>query len=211
MKKNSVLYLSNNLYKGNFGSLATWTNDECMAKNEMKIISSVLNKINSQVYYKPYPEINRRYFDQDPAINLIQKSNKIIIMENNVDARYILSNYQIVICGSATSTLSWAIMSNRPLVFINYKNHASLNNIAYNSLKKSVFLFDFDDKNFSKNIISFLNLPIEKIKELWKIKLRERKSFIKNFISDYKENRNIYNLINAEIYSFHKDRKRKRS
>ena len=175
----------------------------------MKIISSVLNKINSQVYYKPYPEINRRYFDQDPAINLIQKSNKIIIMENNVDARYILSNYQIVICGSATSTLSWAIMSNRPLVFINYKNHASLNNIAYNSLKKSVFLFDFDDKNFSKNIISFLNLPIEKIKELWKIKLRERKSFIKNFISDYKENRNIFNLINAEIYSFIKIVKKK--
>ena len=211
VKNNSVLYLSNNLYKGNFGSLATWTNDEFMAKNEIKIISSVLCKINAQVFYKPYPEINHRYFDQDPAINLIQKSTKLAIIENNVDARYIVSNYEIVICGSATSTLSWALMSNRPLVFINYKNHASLKNIAYNSLKKSVFLFDFDDKMFAKNIISFLNLPIEKINELWKKKLIARKSFIKDFISDYTENRDLFSLINTEVDSFHNDRKRNKS
>ena len=208
VKNNSVLYLSNNLYKGNFGSLATWTNDEHMAKNEIKIISSVLCKINAQVFYKPYPEINHRYFDRDPAINLIQKSTKLEIIENNVDARYIVSNYEIVICGSATSTLSWALMSNRPLVFINYKNHACLQKTAYNSLKKSVFLFDFDDTMFTKNIISFLNLPIEKINEQWKKKLRARKSFIKNFISDYTENRDLFSLINTEVYSFHNDRKR---
>ena len=61
---------------------------------------------------------------------------------------------------------------------------------------------------FTKNIISFLNLPIEEIDVLWKKKLRARKSFIKNFISDYTENRDLFSLINTEVYSFQNDRKR---
>ena len=149
-KKDSVLFLSNNLYKGNFGSLGTWTTDEDMANNEIYLIKNVLKKIKKSVFYKPYPEINHRYFDKDPALSFIKRNTNLHIIKNGLDARYIVSNYKIIVCGSATSTLSWALMINRPLVFINYKNHACLQAYAYKLLKKSVFLFNFDDKMFTK-------------------------------------------------------------
>ena len=43
---------------------------------------------------------------------------------------------------------------------------------------------------------------------LYETKLRERKLFIKNFISDYTENRDIFDLINSKVNSFHNDRKK---
>ena len=49
-EKNSVLYLSNNLYKGYFGSLGTWTTDEGMANNEMRIINAVFKKLDKNIF-----------------------------------------------------------------------------------------------------------------------------------------------------------------
>ena len=201
-EKNSVLYLSNNLYKGYFGSLGTWTTDEDMANNEMSIVNSVFKKLDKNIFYKPYPEINHRYFDLDPVIKLLKKQNKIKLITNNIDARYLLSNFEIIMCGSATSTLSWALMSEKPLVFINYTNHASLKKDAYSCLKDSIFLFDFDSSNFNKKIINFLNSNINDIKLEWRLRKKKRDFFINNFISELNNEVNIYEEINKKISSF---------
>ena len=201
-EKNSVLYLSNNLYKGYFGSLGTWTTDEGMANNEMRIINAVFKKLDKNIFYKPYPEINHRYFDMDPVITLLKKQNKIKLINNNIDARYLLGNFEIIMCGSATSTLSWALMSEKPLVFINYTNHASLKKEAYSCLKDGIFLFDFDSADFNKKIINFLNSNIDDIKHEWQLRKKTRESFINNFISEINNRTNIYKEINKKISSF---------
>ena len=77
-------------------------------------------------------------------------------------------------CGSATSTLSWALMSEKPLVFINYTNHASLKK-AIVVLKDGIFLFDFDSADFNKKIINFLNSNINDIKHEWQLRKKEKK------------------------------------
>ena len=41
-----------------------------------------------------------------------------------------------------------------------------------------------------------------------KKKLIARKSFIKDFISDYTENRDLFSLINTEVDFFHNDSRR---
>ena len=113
-----------------------------------------------------------------------------------------LNNYEIIICGSATSTLSWALMSDTPLVFINYKNHASLKKDAYRYLKEAIFLFDYDSINFKKEIINFLNLNMDQIKCEWKLKREKRKFFINNFITNLDNKIDIYAEIYKKIIAF---------
>ncbi len=202
-KSKSILYLSNNLYKGSFGSLGSWTTDADMASNEIKLIKNVFNKLDKFIYYKPYPVINHRYADRDPVIDFINKKNKIVILNKNIDARYIVSNFKVLICGTATSTLSWALMSNKPLFFVNYRNQAPLKKEAYNLLKKSVFLFDFEDKKFDKNILHHLKLKHYDLLVEWDKKKAFRERFISRFISDNsKKDYNIRNLIQEKILEY---------
>ena len=182
--------------------MGTWTTDEGMANNEMRIINAVFKKLDKNIFYKPYTEINHRYFDMDPVLALLKKQNKIKLINNNIDARYLLGNFDIIMCGSATSTLSWALMSEKPLVFINYTNHASLKKEAYSCLKDGIFLFDFDSADFNKKIINFLNSNINDIKHEWQLRKKKRDSFINNFISEINNKTNIYEEINKKISIF---------
>ena len=71
----------------------------------------------------------------------------------------------------ATSTVSWAIMSNIPLIFINYRYIAPLKIDAYKLFKKSLFFLIYNSKNFINDIISFVNKDFEEINMLWEKKV----------------------------------------
>ena len=72
-----VLYLSNNLYTGNIGGIATWASDYEKAKSEIKIIKT-LEKVNKIISYKPYPEINKRYYEFNPCLEELKNFKKNI-------------------------------------------------------------------------------------------------------------------------------------
>ena len=54
--------------------MGTWTTDEDVANNEMRIINAVFKELDKNIFYKPYPEINHRYFDMDPVLALLKKA-----------------------------------------------------------------------------------------------------------------------------------------
>ncbi|OUU13981.1 MAG: hypothetical protein CBB97_25405 [Candidatus Endolissoclinum sp. TMED37] len=184
-KKFDILYISNNLFMGNIGGVYSWCSDFTKAKIEIEIIK-ILESINKKVFFKPYPEFNKRYYESNPCLNELKNKNNIEIIKNNYDARYFLNNFKLLICGIASSTTSWAVMSDIPTVFINYKNIAPLNQDAYNIFKKGLFLFDYDDKNFFSDITSFLNKDLEEIKKIWQSKKTHRNKLKENFISSSK-------------------------
>ena len=62
-KKFSILYLSPALPMGNIGGVNSWCSDLYKAKAEINIIN-ILDSINKKVFYKPYPEFNKRYYDK---------------------------------------------------------------------------------------------------------------------------------------------------
>ena len=185
-----ILFLSNKLYKGNYGGLNTWQSDFDMAKAELKIID-ILNKINKKVFFKFYPESFKRYLEIDPCETSIDKSSNITLLKKSYDARYLMGNAKLLICCTATSTFSWAIMSEKPVVFINYNNLAPLNKKAHQDFQKGLFLFDFDSKNFSSNLESFLNLPYSKIYKKWKYKHSQRTKIIDSYISTNTNKKNL--------------------
>jgi len=179
-----IVYISTNLYYMGFG-LSSET-DYIRAKNEQKLVVKVLSKLPHKVCYKTYPEDNRRYADSDPVLRSVKSANNIELFSKKIDMRYLMSEYSILVTTCATSTLGWAVMSSKPVVFIDQKKNQPLTDEAYASLSKGLFVFDDDDENFHINIRNFLSQSIETIEELWQKKEYARKEMIKDYFSKYK-------------------------
>jgi len=179
-----IVYISTNLYYMGFG-LSSET-DYIRAKNEQKLVTKVLSKLPHKVCYKTYPEDNRRYADSDPVLSSVKSANNIELFSKKIDMRYLISEYRILVTTCATSTLGWAVMSNKPVVFIDQKRSQPLTDEAHASLSEGLFVFDDDDENFHINIRNFLSQSIETIEELWQKKEYARKEMIKDYFSKYK-------------------------
>jgi hypothetical protein len=160
--------------------------DYGMAQWEYNLINNVFNKLPHKVRYKTYPEETRRYADPDIVSNDIASNcSNIELFDEKVDMRYLVNQHQVLVTSYATSTVSWAIMSGRPVVFINAKNNGALSQEAYESFKEGIFVFDDVEDNFHENLKNFLSKPIEEIMKLWGQKKTARDHMIHNFFTPY--------------------------
>jgi hypothetical protein len=180
-----IVYISTNLYKGNLGGFGAWLTDYDRARNEQKIVSNVLSKLPHKIRYKTYPEENRRYADIDPIISDIKATNNVELFDKKVDMRFLLKEHRVIVTSSATSTLGWCMMTEKPVVFINWKNKMPLTIEAKNSLSNAAFVFNENDDDFHNNLCKFLSKTIEEIEYLWNKKKSARKEFINKFITSY--------------------------
>ena len=99
--------------------MAVCTTDLEKAKIEINILN--LLKTKKQIFYKLYPEVRKRYYEDNPCIKFAKNINNVNIIKESYDARYLLKYSKLLICASASSTISWALLSERPVVFINFK------------------------------------------------------------------------------------------
>ena len=136
-----IVYISTNLYSMGL-SLALKT-DYGLAIDEKKLITLVLNRLPHRVRYKAYPEDNRRYSDIDPVYSIVKRSNNMELFDKKIDMRYLVSEHRVFVTTCATSTLSWPIMSGRPVVFINQKNNNPLTSDAHIHFSKGMFVCFF--------------------------------------------------------------------
>ena len=181
-----IVYISTNLYRNNLGLFLSAKTDYLSARYEQSIITKVLSKLPYKVCYKTYPEDNRRYADSDPVLCEIDSTNNIELFSSKLDMRYLVDKYRIFITSVATSTLSWPIMTGKPVVFISQKDKGPLTNDAYASMSKGIFVFNENDKNFHEKLRDFLSQPIEEIERLWIEKKSYREDMIRDYFSAYK-------------------------
>ncbi len=184
-KSPPIVYISTNLYKGNLGLFVTWLTDYDRAKKEKKLIVEVLKKLPHRVRYKTYPDDNRRYADIDPILCDLKNTDNIELFDKKIDMRYLISECRIIVTSSATSTLSWPVMSGKPVVFINRKEKNPLTDDAHVSLSKGIFVFDDDKEDFHIRLREFLSKTIDEIEYLWQEKKIFREEMIKNYFSEY--------------------------
>jgi hypothetical protein len=137
------------------------------------------------VRYKTYPEDNRRYADIDPVFSIVKQADNIELFDKKIDMRYLVADHSIFITTCATSTLSWPIMSGKPVIFINQKNNNPLTDDAYVCFSKGIFVFDDDEKNFHYNLREFLSQPLDKIERLWQEKKSARRDMIREYFNAY--------------------------
>jgi hypothetical protein len=180
-----IAYISTNLYKGTFGFFAGWMTDFRRAQIESNIVTKILSRLPHSIMYKAYPEETRRYPDLDPVLNYVKQSNNIELFQDKIDMRYLVKNHRLFVVSKASSTISWLVMSGKPVVFINWKNNAPLTPDAYKAFSKGMFLFDGDDNDFYEKLRIFLSKPILEIELLWDQKKEHRRNMVKEFFSAY--------------------------
>ena len=187
-KNNPILYASTNLYSGNKGiTVLVGPSDVNKANIEISIIEHVLSKVPHNINYKPY--FSRRYTGLAPELEIAKTKDNIFINEDEVDLRYLVNKYRIIITSRATSTLGWCVMSGKPIIYIENID-TRLTKKARHDFKRSLFYFDVLEKDWHKNLCNFLSQPIEIIEKKWKKKKLLKNQVINKYFG--------YENVNAE-------------
>ena len=180
-----IVYITNNLYRGNFGLFGSWITDYKKFTNEQQFVTKVLGKVPHKVRYKTYPNDNRPYADNDPILSIVQNIRNIEVFNKKVDMRYLMAEHKVLVTFFATSTLGWAVMTGKPVVFINQVENGPLTEDALNGLSEGLFVFNDNEKDFHNKLCEFLSQPISEIEILWEKKKALREKMIYNYFSMY--------------------------
>ena len=184
--RGDILYASTNLYCGNRGIPSrSGSSDFDKAKFELDIINSVFKKIPKKIHFKPY--FSKRYTGQNIELEKVKKSKNIKLITNEIDLRYLLKYYKIIITSRATSTIGWCLLSKKPVIYIETIDNR-LNKESYNAFKKNLFFYDIRDRYWKRDLKNLLSKPTVEIENMWKSNTTNRKKFIKKFFGDIASN-----------------------
>lgn len=159
--------------------------DSEIAIFEISILNRVLKKLPHKVLFKTYPN-TWDYPDENPILKEANKIENLKVYNKNIDSRFIMHKSRIIVTSRLTSTLSWSIMSGKPVIFLNIDETVFSRSDVMKYIKDSIIVFDKNEKNFYSHARSFLSKPIDEIKYLYEKKKIAREKFIKNFITSQK-------------------------
>ena len=178
----SIIYVSTYLPKGNFSQDASFFSDIDTINFEIDLIEKVFSQIDNNFLYKTYPQINFRYLDGDPIEDKLNFFN-INYYNGLMDMRYMIRDFNLFITKDATSTLSWLLISDKPLIFIN-SIKKPINDNLKEIFKESLFYFEENDKEVFTKINHLLNLDFKKIVNIYNNKSKKRELLITDFFTN---------------------------
>jgi len=182
-RHNSIIYISTYLPKGNFSQDSSFYSDIDIIYFELELIKKVFSKLDNNLLYKTYPQTNLRYLDGDPLINQL-KINNIKYYNGDIDMRYMIDDFNIFITRSATSTLTWPLLSDKPLFFINSLKKPIDDNLKP-LFKESLFYFEENDKEIYSKLYNLLTLDFDEILDIYQKKSKDRNELIHKFFTGY--------------------------
>ena len=180
--KKKIFYVSTRISAANRMMLGGHLADYQKALQELKLVTNVFKKVSKKIVFKTYPAIPL-YVEKDPVFEEVNKSKNLDLLATSKDIQYYFKRMSLIITSRATSTLSWCILSNIPVVFINYIDQSMLKKEIITKLKKSLFFFNYSDRNFFSMLKRFLEKSSDEIYKEWKKKEVQRKIFIEQYIS----------------------------
>ena len=199
-KQCALIHVSPFPYSGNkrlgFGS-PTETEVLEIEKEFVKIY----NRSNKTVFYKKYPAYR---FPYNASLKDIYSRYKNLKFIGDLDYRYIRSAFDIIVTGSPSSTFSWCLSANKPLIFFDSKIiNPLIDNKVREQIKKSVFYINLDKINWKQNLDEIISLPYDSIIEKWNNMHYHRKIFIKNniFCDTRNPGKKVANYINDLMLS----------
>lgn len=140
----------------------------------------IYNRSNKTIFYKKYPAYR---FPYNPSLKDIYYDYKNIRFLGDLDYRYIRSAFDIIVTGSPTSTFSWCLSANKPLIFFDSQIiNPLINNKVRELIKKSVFYINLDVDNWKIKLDKIINLDYENILQEWKSMNFDRNIFIEKYI-----------------------------
>ncbi len=184
-KIRDVFFISTRISTGNLNNPTGYNTDLERVKNEIFLTKKILNKLPYRVKFKAYP-FEDYYVDTDPVHRVVENSENIDLIYTTRDLQDYLKEIEMIITSRATSTLSLCLISNIPVVFINYSSEYSVKEKLISKFSDSLFYFEFYSENFEKKISSFLKKPREVILKDWEKKSKKRKELIEKYFCNSK-------------------------
>ena len=173
----SIAFVSTAVYSGYWGRLNYGTRtDAGMLAFELEMIRDVLSGLGHDVLYKRYPSL--RLLDADPAEEAARSASNIRVFSDYVDFRYLAGACDVLVTARATSTLSWCLMSQRPLVFVDILDDMRLRDDARSAFEAGLFLFSTARPDWKTELRAFLDQPISAIREAWRSRAAAREVLI---------------------------------
>ncbi len=175
----AVIHVSPLPYSGN-RRLGYGAPTETQVFNIEKNFIEIYNQINKNIYFKKYPANRFPYKFKYKEIFPEYKKVKFI---GDIDYRYLRSAFDIIVTGNPTSTFSWCLSANKPLIFFDSKKISPLiNNTIRKKIEKSVFYINLDLLSWQESLKNILNMPYNDLIKIWQEKSLERKKFIEEHI-----------------------------
>lgn len=182
----TILFVSMLFLRGNSRNIINKNlNDYQVIKREEKLID-LFNAINMNVTYKKYELKFKRFLDDDLIIDKIKKSKNINLLKKKIDLKEIVHQYNFLILQGASSTLTYCLSLNIPIIYLFNKDMNLLRDEPLELMKKSVFFFNENDIDFETKIINFFKIDRNILLKKWKLKKTYRDSLINKFF--YKNN-----------------------
>jgi len=161
---------------------------------QKRLILEGFSNVNKDVYIKIYKKglISSSYTHRSVWTTLDLPNN--VMVKESPDLRFMRFAADIIIVDLATSTLSWALTSNNPVIFMHNKTNP-LQDQVYQSAKKAIFVIDVeDDLQWISDIQNILNKPLTEIRIQWDLMKSERENFMEEYVVGAKvSNNNLYN------------------
>jgi hypothetical protein len=178
-----VFYVSTLHYMGNQQLIQSSGRDYHRVAYEMSIIDNVLAQLPHRVLYKPYPAYTKRYLDEDPILENVDRAENITLYEDRVDLRYLLPDCRVLITSRGTSTVGFCLVSGKPLVYIDIPDQVALRPEVREAFEKSIFLFDGGSPDLHRDLLEFLSRPLDDIEAQWREMAPAREAMIETFIA----------------------------
>ena len=177
-----ILYVSTTLLSGNINLQGGSHSDAERVRQELTLIDQTFVRLPHAVAVKLYPAAPR-YAEPDLVAERLEQCDNVRRLDSEVDLRYLVSRFRVIVTSRATSTLSWCLMSDLPLVFLNSPNHAPLKEKVRTAISDAVFLFDWSEPDMLTKLRIFLSRPLTQIEDEWSHKADARRAIIRRYIA----------------------------
>lgn len=147
---------------------------------EVSLVKEVLAGLPHRVFYKPYRAMF--YLDRNPLHAAVAKETGLQFYEGFLDLRYMLPNARVLVLTHAASTLSWCLMSTKPVVYINAPDQSRLYPEFEAGMREGGIVVDADAPDFIAQLKRVLSQPIEAVEAEWRAKADIRRRMLERFI-----------------------------
>lgn len=177
-KGGGILFVSTTLYLGYVQRLTSLLDDDERACREIALIENVLATLPHPVTFKPYPSF--RYADPCVIVEAARGASGVSVHKEDIDLRYLIRNYDVVVTSGATSTVGWCAMSGLPIVFIDWPDTLGLADSVRSAFADAFFLFDGGAPDLHMALTRFLSQPIRSIQMQARAKRAARDALLRS-------------------------------
>lgn len=178
-KEETVFHVSPLPFYGNQRPGHRVGSESALFNLEKTFVDEVYAGLRRKVFFKSYPT---KRFPYQPATATLFPAVPNLEDVSTEDFRYLRSAADIIVTGTATSTLAWCLGANKPVIWWYSRQICPVAEDVIPLFESGLFCFNVDEADWTKRMHGLLELPIPEINRLWQEKADGRRTLLANAI-----------------------------